>query len=108
MKPLLALAACALALSIPTLGSASILYSSLPDNDLTAPDLVFNNGSGQFHLDADAIVGSATVALWVNPGDPPAILDWAIQSSANSGILFSGAGATLSDDGPYVVRNGSY
>ncbi|HVY93992.1 MAG TPA: hypothetical protein VHA14_14625 [Bryobacteraceae bacterium] len=108
MKPVLALAACALALSVPSLGSASTLYSSLPDNDLSAPDITTYSGSGEFQLANDSIVNSATVAIWVDPNQAPTTLDWAIQSSAGSGVLFSGTAATLTDDGPYVVRNGLY
>jgi hypothetical protein len=65
-----ALAALTIALSIPSIASASILYSSMPDNDLTAADLVFDSSSGFFHLDSYALIDRITMALWVNPGNP--------------------------------------
>ena len=54
MKPLLALVACAIALSLPSLGSASILYSALPDNDVSSPNIYFTwSGSAHFSLGDD-------------------------------------------------------
>jgi hypothetical protein len=108
MKSVLAIFACAAALMLPSAASASILYTSLPDNNLSSPDITGYTGSGEFQLDDNSILNGATLAIWMAPNTPPMTLDWSIQTSANSGILFSGTGATLVNDGPYSVRNGQY
>jgi hypothetical protein len=58
---------------MPSSGSALILYSSLPDNNLSAPGITAFSGAGEFTLTADALVGPATIALWrgTNTPDPP-------------------------------------
>jgi hypothetical protein len=109
MKPLFALAACAIALSIPSLASASILYSSLPDSDISSPNIYGDYSiSAQFSLTDDSVLDSATVGLWMALNTPPSSLDWSIQSASNGGVLFSGIGAALTNDGPSPVRNGQY
>jgi hypothetical protein len=111
MKPFFALAACALALSMPSLGSASTLplYSSLPDSDNSSPNIFGTwSGSGSFTLEEDSILDSATIANWMTNLYVPATLDWAIQTSAGGGVLFSGTGAVLTNDGPYPARGGDY
>jgi hypothetical protein len=109
MKPLLALAACALALSLPSLGSSSTLYTSLPDNLDSSPNIFGEwSGSGEFNLENDSIVTSATISNWMSVGVEPSTLDWSIQSSAGGGVLFSGTGATLTNLGPTLVdHNGT-
>jgi len=109
MKPLLALAACAIALSLPSFGSASILYSALPDNDVSSPNIYFTwSGSAHFSLADDSILDSATLALWMNNAVTPSTLDWSIQDSTGATNLFFGTGAALTNVGPTPVRNGDF
>jgi len=109
MKSLLALAACAIALSLPSLGSASTLYSSLPDNDVSSPNIYFTwSGSAHFTLADDSILNGATLALWMNNDVTPSTLDWSIQDSTGATNLFSGTGAALTNIGPTPVRNGDF
>jgi len=109
MKPLLALVACAIALSLPSLGSASILYSALPDNDVSSPNIYFTwSGSAHFSLGDDSILNGATLALWMNNDVTPSTLDWSIQNSTGATTLFSGTGAALTNVGPTPVRHGDY
>src|SRR3569833_3369617 len=109
MKPLLALAACAIARSLPSFGSASILYSALPDNDVSSPNIYFTwSGSAHFSLADDSILDSATLALWMNNAVTPSTLDWSIQDSTGATNLFSGTGAALTNVGPTPVRNGDF
>jgi len=109
MKPLLALAACAIALSLPSLGSASILYSTLPDEDVSSPNVYFTwSGTAHFSLGGDSVLNAATLALWMNNDVTPSTLDWSIQDSTGATTLFSGAGAALTNAGPTPVRQGQY
>ncbi len=109
MKPLLALAACAIVLSLPSSGSASILYSSLPDNDVSSPNIFAAwSGSAHFSLGEESILDSATLALWMNNEVTPSTLDWVIQDSTGTTDLFQGTGATLTNVGPTPVRGGDF
>src|SRR3569833_2533756 len=109
MKSLLALAACAIALSLPSLGSASTLYSSLPDPAAPSPNIYFTwSGSAHFTLADDSILNGATLALWMNNDVTPSTLDRSIQDSTGATNLFSGTGAALTNVGPTPVRNGDF
>ncbi|HEY4088842.1 MAG TPA: PEP-CTERM sorting domain-containing protein [Bryobacteraceae bacterium] len=109
MKPLLALAACVITLSLPSFGSASTLYSALPDNDISSPNIFFTwSGSAHFSLAGDSILNSATLALWMNNDVTPSTLDWSIEDSTGANTLFSGASAALTNAGPAPVRGGDF
>jgi hypothetical protein len=109
MKTLFALAACAIALSLPSLGSASSLYSTPLDQDVSSPNIYFTwSGSAHFSLGYDSILNGATLALWMNNDVTPSTLDWSIQNSTGATTLFSGTDAALTNAGPTPVRHGEY